>query len=110
MTQSMTASRPGTRTPTRSTCEMRRGEAVVMLASDDASYSIPPLLGRSTGAGIYLVTDDVDGLFRRALDAGGQTVTEPEDTGWGSRRARVLYPSGREWSFGSHRPGEGHPG
>jgi len=28
------------------------------------------------------------------------------DTDWGGRRARVLDPGGREWSFGSYRPGE----
>lgn len=26
---------------------------------------------------------------------------------WGTRRARVLDPGGREWSFGSYRPGTG---
>lgn len=86
-------------------CEMRRGDAVVMLASDDADYVIPPLRARSTGAGVYLVTDDVDGLFRAAVAEGAEPVIEPEDTEWGSRRARVLDPSGREWSFGSYRPG-----
>lgn len=85
--------------------EMRLDDGVLMVASDDEPYTVPPLIGQSTGAGVYLVTDDVDELFRRALDAGGTEVIEPEDTPWGSRRARVLDPCGREWSFGSYRPG-----
>jgi uncharacterized glyoxalase superfamily protein PhnB len=37
-------------------------------------------------------------------------VFPPEDTEWGTRRARLLDPEGGEWSFGSYapgRPGEG---
>ncbi|MGT2463036.1 VOC family protein [Sinomonas atrocyanea] len=86
-------------------CELRLGDAVLMAASDDAPYTVPALSGQSTGAGVYLVTDDVDAMFRRAVAAGGTPVIEPEDTGWGSRRARVLDPAGREWSFGSYLPG-----
>ena len=86
--------------------ELRSGDTVVMLASDDIAYAPPPLLGFSTGVGTYLVTPDVDAVFARAVEAGATVVFPPEDTGWGSRRARVLDPGGREWSFGSYRPGE----
>lgn len=85
-------------------CELRLGEAVIMAGSDDAEYTVPALSGLSTGAGVYLVTDDVDGMFQRAVASGGTPVIEPEDTPWGSRRARVLDPGGREWSFGSYVP------
>lgn len=86
-------------------CELRLGDAVLMAGSDDAPYTVPPLSGQSTGAGVYLVTDDVDGMFRRAVASGSTSVIDPEDTPWGSRRARVLDPGGREWSFGSYLPG-----
>ncbi|MEU9731754.1 VOC family protein [Streptomyces sp. NPDC048002] len=86
--------------------ELRLGTAVVMVASADAPYDVPQLKGLTTGAGLYVATPDVDGFFGRAVAAGGQSVIPPEDTGWGSRRARVLDPEGREWSFGSYRPGQ----
>jgi uncharacterized glyoxalase superfamily protein PhnB len=86
-------------------CELRLGEVVIMAGSDDSAYTVPALSGQSTGAGVYLVADDVDGMFQRAVTAGGTPVIEPEDTPWGSRRARVLDPGGREWSFGSYVPG-----
>jgi len=85
--------------------EVRVEGAVLMVASDDAAYEIPPLRGESTGAGVYLVTERVDELHDAAVSAGGRSVIAPEDTGWGARRARVLDPAGREWSFGSYRPG-----
>ena len=87
--------------------ELRMDEAVVMLASDDSPYVVAPLVGTSTGAGLYIVTDDVDRRYAEAIRAGGAAVFPPEDTQWGARRARVLDPGGREWSFGSYQPGVG---
>jgi len=85
--------------------EVRLGDAVVMVAGDDAAYARPPLVGVSAGQGLYLLVDDVDGVAGRAVAAGAELVVAPEDTPWGSRRARVLDPQGREWSFGTYEPG-----
>jgi uncharacterized glyoxalase superfamily protein PhnB len=85
--------------------EMRLDEVVLMVASNDAAYTKPPLVGRSTGQGLYLLVDNVDEMHTRAVDAGGRSVFPPEDTEWGTRRARVLDPEGGEWSFGSYEPG-----
>ncbi|WP_409332675.1 VOC family protein [Trujillonella humicola] len=93
--------------------ELRRDDVVLMISSDDAEYSRPPLVGRSTGGGLYLVLDDaaaVDGMYLRGIDAGGTPVFGPEDTEWGTRRARLLDPEGGEWSFGSYVPGESGEG
>ncbi|MDR6971763.1 VOC family protein [Leifsonia shinshuensis] len=86
-------------------CELRWQDTVVMLGTD-TTQPPPPLVGVSTGAGVYLVTPDVDAAYARAIAAGATEVFPPGDTEWGGRRARVLDPGGREWSFGSYRPGE----
>jgi uncharacterized glyoxalase superfamily protein PhnB len=80
-------------------------EAVIMVASNDAAYQRPPLIGRSTGQGLYLLVGDVDAFHQKALAAGGTSVIEPEDTQWGTRRSRVLDPQGQEWSAGTYQPG-----
>jgi|EndMetStandDraft_7_1072992.scaffolds.fasta_scaffold136833_2 uncharacterized glyoxalase superfamily protein PhnB len=85
--------------------ELRLGDALVMVASDDAGYEVAPLVGRSTGAGLYLLVDDVPAIHRAALDAGATEVLAPETTEWKTERARVLDPEGREWSFGTYEPG-----
>jgi uncharacterized glyoxalase superfamily protein PhnB len=85
--------------------EVRMGEAVLMVASNDADYRRQPLIGRSTGQGLYLLVDDVDSFHRMALAAGGTSVIEPEYTEWGTRRSRVLDPQGQEWSAGTYQPG-----
>jgi uncharacterized glyoxalase superfamily protein PhnB len=85
--------------------EVRLGDAVVMVASNDAEYEKAVLVGRSTGHGLYLLVDAVDEIFSRAITAGARAVIAPEDTEWGTRRARVLDPGGAEWSFGTYEPG-----
>lgn len=76
--------------------ELRLGDAVVMLATADADYSVPPLVGRSTGSGLYLLVDDVDAIYAAAIEAGATAVFEPETTEWRTERARVLDPEGHE--------------
>ena len=93
--------------------ELRRDDAVLMVSGYDAEYSRPPLVGRSTGGGLYLVLDDataVEDTYRRGIEAGDMSVFGPEDTDWGTRRARLLDPEGGEWSFGSYAPGESAEG
>ena len=78
--------------------ELRRGEAVVMGGEGDAQAVGAP--------GLYLVSDDVTGVFEAAIGAGATVVYPPEETEWGTRRARFLDLDGHEWSIGSYRPGE----
>jgi uncharacterized glyoxalase superfamily protein PhnB len=85
--------------------EVRWGDIVLTVASDDADYQVPPLIGQSSGRGLYLRIEDVDGAFERAVAAGAQPVITPETTIWHTRRARVLDPGGQEWSFGTYEPG-----
>jgi len=85
--------------------EISMGEAVLMVASSDAASQRPPLIGQSTGQGLYLLVEDVDAFHQKALAAGATSVIEPEDTPWGARRCRVLDPQGQEWSAGTYQPG-----
>ena len=85
--------------------ELRLGNAVIMVASFDNDYDRPRLLHRSTGGGLYMLVANVSEMYKKALDAGGTSVFEPEKTEWGSERARVLDPEGVEWSFGTYEPG-----
>jgi len=89
--------------------ELRFDDVVLMVSSYDADYQRPPLVGRSTGSGLYLVLDDaaaVEDRYRRGIQAGGSAVFPPEDSAWGTRRARLLDPEGGEWSLGNYAPGE----
>ena len=85
--------------------EVRWGDVALIVGSDDDGYQVPPLVGQTTGRGLYLRVDDVDGAFERAVTAGARSVIAPENTPFHTRRARVLDPGGQEWSFGTYEPG-----
>ena len=85
--------------------ELRLGDVVIMAASFDNDYERARLRNSSTGSGLYILVDNVSEMYKKALDAGGTSVFEPEKTEWGSERARVLDPEGVEWSFGTYEPG-----
>lgn len=75
----------------------------VMLGSarDDSETGHWPL--SPGGFGAYAVTDDPDGLYKRATAAGAKVAREITDTGYGSREFAVLDPEGNRWSFGTYR-------
>lgn len=52
--------------------------------------------------GVYLVADDIDGLYSRATRAGAVVVREPADTDYGSREFAVRDPEGNLFSVGSY--------
>lgn len=70
--------------------EVRVGDSVVMLS--EAS-------GEWTGfrAMIHLYMDDVDAVFRRAVEAGGRPVREPETMEYGDRSGGVEDPAANQW-------------
>jgi uncharacterized glyoxalase superfamily protein PhnB len=84
--------------------ELRLGDAVVMLATADADYTVPTLVGRSTGGGLYLLVEDVGDLRcgdRGRRDGGARAGNSRT----GHRASPLLDPEGHEWSFGTYEPG-----
>ena len=59
--------------------EVRIGDSVVMIGGGGA-WS-----GEAMPAAIYLYMDDVDAVYKRALQAGATSITEPEDQPYGDR-------------------------
>ncbi len=56
--------------------------------------------------GCYVVCDDPDALFARAVAAGATVLREPYDQDHGSRDCALTDPEGNHWQFGTYR---GHP-
>lgn len=55
-------------------------------------------------SGLYLVTDDPDGVFDAAVEAGATVQRPMVDQEYGGRGGSVLDPEGNHWSFGSYQP------
>lgn len=79
--------------------EVRVGDGIVMLGR--TSGDMPQEPGGST---VYIVLDEPDELWQRAVDADAEVVRPLSDTDHGSRDFVVRDPEGNLWSFGTYRP------
>jgi uncharacterized glyoxalase superfamily protein PhnB len=83
--------------------EMAFGGAILMLGS--AGVGREPFKSLPAGGSlIYCAVDDIDGLYERVSEAGGDIALELTDTDYGSRDFTVRDPEGNLWSFGTYRP------
>ena len=82
--------------------ELGFGTGMIMLGSVGAGDT---RFDRGAGcSSVYLVSEDVDGLFERATAAGAEVMRELEDTPYGSREFTVSDPEGNRWSVGTYAP------
>ena len=75
--------------------DLQVGDSHVMLGG--ASDKSP-----ETPASIYLYIEDADAGYRRALNAGGISIMEPQDMFYGDRHGGVKDPSGNSWWIATH--------
>ena len=76
------------------------GSGGVMFGSHRAG-GVLDNVGRSAA---YLVTDDPDAVFARAVEAGATVLRAMADQPYGGRAGSVADPEGNHWSFGSYQP------
>jgi len=83
--------------------EIVLGQSVIMLgdAAVPDSDPSPAKLG-GTPVSLFVYEEDVDEVFRRAVDAGAQAVSEPEYHFYGDRVATIDDPFGHRWSLATH--------
>ncbi|KVE27954.1 glyoxalase [Burkholderia singularis] len=78
------------------------GQLIVMFAPQGAFGSTartPRSAGATAPQSFYLYVDDVDETYRRALDAGAKSLSEPQDQFWGDRFAQIEDLDGYRWSL-----------
>jgi PhnB protein len=84
--------------------EIEIGDSVIMIG--EANLPIPTNPSpRSLGGSpvsLFVYVDDVDDVYRRAVDDGAASVSAPEDHFYGDRVATIDDPFGHGWNIGSH--------
>ncbi|MFG1805665.1 VOC family protein [Streptomyces sp. NPDC049040] len=85
------------------TIELAFGDSTVKIADEFPDHGIvsPLTLGGTYGA-LQIATDDVDTLWKRALDAGATVFHPLQDTFWGERHGQVIDPFGHRWGMAQH--------
>jgi PhnB protein len=83
--------------------ELKIGDSMVMLADEqqDMGHRSPKTIG-GTAVSLVLYVEDVDAVFKRAVDAGAKTVRPVENQFYGDRMGTLEDPYGHVWSIGTH--------
>lgn len=79
---------------------MRHGASMIMMSgigAGDPVFDITPVC-------VYVVVDDIDAHYERAVAAGATILKEPTDQSYGSRDYAVRDPEGNVWAFGTYSP------
>jgi uncharacterized glyoxalase superfamily protein PhnB len=79
--------------------EIRIGDSLIMI-SDGGGVREP------VSAFLYVYVENVDETYKRAVEAGAETLELPSDQPYGDRRAMVKDPWGTLWQIASRTHGK----
>jgi PhnB protein len=79
------------------------GDSAVMLADEFPELGVlSPLSVGGTATVLHLYTNDVDALWKRAVDAGVEVRQPLQDVFWGERYGQITDPFGHRWGLAQH--------
>jgi PhnB protein len=83
--------------------ELWFGDSAVMLADEFPELGVlSPLSVGGTATVLHLYTNDVDALWKRAVDAGAEVRQPLQDVFWGERYGQITNPFGLRWGLAQH--------
>ena len=84
--------------------EIKIGDSPIMLADEhpEMGHVGPKTLGGSP-VGIMIYVDDVDTIFNRAIESGGEQVKPLQDQFYGDRSGTLKDPFGHVWTVATHK-------
>src|ERR1700733_14731681 len=75
--------------------EVKIGDSIIMMGEAASG-------GKNFPAMLHLYMEDVDGVYRRALQAGAKSLREPADQPYGDRSGGVEDAFGNQWWISTH--------
>jgi len=83
--------------------ELAIGGGRLMLADEYPEYGrTAPSADAPGSVALMLYVEDVDTVFRAAVDAGAGVEREPADQFYGDRNAGIIDPFGHRWYLATH--------
>lgn len=83
--------------------EIQIGDSCVMMADENPQIqALAPAHYGGSPISLLIYTEDCDGLYKRAVDAGATSLQEPTDRFYGDRSAGVKDPFGYSWYIATH--------
>ena len=84
--------------------ELRLRDSTLMLSPESpAQNNLSAGSIGNTPATLYLLVDDVDKVFNRAVAAGARVTMPVSDMFWGDRVAQLTDPDGHKWMIATHK-------
>lgn len=80
-------------------CELRIGDSMLMCSN--------AARGRERPVAFHLYVPDADAVYQRALEAGAESLSAPQDRPYGERQGGVKDPTGNLWYIATRFPGVG---
>ena len=83
--------------------EIKIGNSPIMLADEypEMEFVSPQTLG-GTPIGLMIYVDDVDTMFKQAIDKGGKEVKPLQNQFYGDRSGTLKDPFGHVWTIATH--------
>lgn len=85
--------------------ELSCGNGRVMLGSKGREGVFATAMREAGPTGVYVVVDEVDDHYARAVAHGVEILMPPTDQDYGSRDYMARDAEGNVWSFGTYAPG-----
>jgi uncharacterized glyoxalase superfamily protein PhnB len=84
--------------------ELKIGDSILFVHDEMPHHKVAWPKGKEVPpAGLYMYVENVDGTYKRAVEAGARSVSAPKDMFWGDRYAHVVDPSGHHWGIATHK-------
>jgi PhnB protein len=84
--------------------ELRLRETTLMLSPESRQQNnLSANTIGDTPATLYLLVDDVDSVFNRAVAAGARVTMPVMDMFWGDRCGQISDPEGNKWMIATHK-------
>jgi PhnB protein len=80
--------------------ETRIGDAMLMMGG---GISGKPFSGKPNMTALHIYVKDTDAAYKKALQAGASSISEPQDHDYGERGASVKDPFGNFWYIATHK-------
>ncbi|HJP94180.1 MAG TPA: VOC family protein [Pyrinomonadaceae bacterium] len=84
--------------------EMKIGDSPFMLADEhpQMGYRSPKSIG-GTPVSLMIYVEDVDKIYKQAIDAGGTELKAVQDQFYGDRSGNLSDPFGHVWTVATHK-------
>jgi PhnB protein len=83
--------------------ELQVGDSMIMLSDPfPQSSTTPPKQLGGTSVSIFAYVENIDDVYKQAVDAGASSLMEPDDMFWGDRFGSVQDPFGHSWTIATH--------